>query len=279
MEQIGTCSITTDISEQKQTLIRLAQAQKMEAVGRLTGGVAHDFNNLLAIIQGNAELLSERAENDPSLTQPILHASTRGAELTHSLLAFARQQTLKLRSIDLIALVERMIDLLSRTLGPDIRIERKMESGPVRALADPGQVEMALLNLALNARDAIGTDGTLRIACRCVPKPPAATKVGAGPYVMPEVADDGHGMSSETRMHAFEPFFTIKKFGKCSGLGLAMVYGFAKQSGGPHLCQSLVGVGTIMSLFLAGSGPRHRPEEGTRCRPSAAGTRRDYSAA
>ncbi len=246
-QTMGSCSITTDITEQKQFQTRLASGQKMEAVGRLTGGIAHDFNNLLAVIQGNAELLVEEVGGSRSLIQPILHASARGAELTHSLLAFARKQTLNPVVFDLGALMERTSALLSRTLGPGVRILRRTPPEPVCALADPGQVELALLNLALNARDAMPAEGTLTITCKRAP----FRLGGQGrAFVLLKVADDGCGMSPETRRRAFEPFYTTKETGKGSGLGLAMVYGFAKQSGGWVTCHSREGEGTTISLFL-----------------------------
>lgn len=254
---LGTCSIRTDITEQKHIQMRLASGQKMEAVGRLTGGIAHDFNNLLAVIQGNAELLAAEISGNRDLIRPILHASARGAELTHSLLAFARKQTLRPEAFDLAALVERMTELLARTLGPGIRIEREVAPGEVCALADPGQVELALLNLALNARDAMSGEGVLTITCS---KAPFGSGGQGQSFVLLKVGDNGCGMSPEMQRHAFEPFFTTKEIGKGSGLGLAMVYGFAKQSGGWVTCRSQEAVGTSISLFLpeAAAGNQRR---------------------
>ncbi|MEQ8653939.1 MAG: ATP-binding protein [Kiloniellales bacterium] len=262
-QTLGTCSITTDITEQKAFQSRLASGQKMEAVGRLTGGIAHDFNNLLAVIQGNAELLAEEIGGGRALIQPILHASARGAELIHSLLAFARKQTLRPEAVDLGSLVDRTIDLLSRTLGPGITIQREISATTVCALADPGQVELALLNLALNARDAMAGEGTLTITCK---KAPLGSGGQGKAFVLLSVADDGCGMSPEARQHAFEPFYTTKETGKGSGLGLAMVYGFSKQSGGWVTCRSTEGEGTTITLFLPAAA-----EEGcSRAKPATA---------
>ncbi len=270
-ETHGTCSITTDITEQRQYQVGLARAQKMEAVGRLTGGIAHDFNNLLAVIQGNAELLAEEGGHDQSLIQPILHASGRGAELTHSLLAFARKQALRPEVVDLVVLVERTVELLSRTLGPSIRIVRKTSGDQVCALADPGQIELALLNLALNARDAMPGEGTLTIDCRTAPSTASKIEGKPKPLALLEVTDTGCGMSPETRRRAFEPFYTTKDTGQGSGLGLAMVYGFAKQSGGKVTCLSREGEGTVMSLYLPLVSEEAEEERKPKATPLATG--------
>ncbi len=258
-EPLGTCSITTDITEHKRIQEQLAQVQKMEALGRLTGGVAHDFNNLLAIVQGNAELLADLKGADPELVQPILHASRRGSELTHALLAFARQQALRPQAIDLVALIEQTITILRHTLDPGIAIETDLPEQPLYAFADPGQVELALLNLAFNARDAIGEQGRLSIGCSRRAGPDRSADARA--FILVEVADDGEGMSAETRQRAFEPFYTTKEGGKGSGLGLAMVYGFARQSGGHVTCDSREGAGTRIVLYLPEAetaGPRQK---------------------
>jgi len=252
---LGICSITSDITEMKEAEARLAQAHKMEAVGQLTGGVAHDFNNLLAVIQGNAEVLARRIQGQSALLESILRASGRGAELTHRLLAFSRQQMLVAQPTDLSRLVTGMTDLLQRTLGGSIEIQTHAEINLACVLADPGQVENAILNLAINARDAMPDGGTLTIACRNVhigranaEKMPEAIP---GNYVAVEVTDDGEGMPPEILAHAFEPFFTTKEVGKGSGLGLSMVYGFVKQSGGHVTITSNIGQGTIVTLYLA----------------------------
>ena len=250
----GVGVISLDITEQMRMENQLLQAQKMEAVGRLTGGVAHDFNNLLAVILGNAELLDEHAGGDGPLTSPIIHAAERGAELTQRLLAFARKQPLNPRTIDLGELVFGMSELLNRTLGETIEIQTGATTGLWSALADPGQVENAVLNLALNARDAMPGGGTLTIECLNAELDAAYVSQNpdsrAGQYVRLSVSDTGTGMPAEVKNRIFEPFFTTKDVGSGSGLGLSMVYGFAMQSGGHVNVQSEAGRGTTVSLYL-----------------------------
>ncbi len=247
-------AINTDITQYKAMEEQLAHAQKMEAVGNLTGGVAHDFNNLLTVIQGNAQLLAHKVQGLESLTDPILRASKRGAELTQRLLAFSRRQPLRPRPTDLSALVDGMRELLSRTLGETIEISVSQPSGLWPALVDAGQVENALLNLAINSRDAMPDGGRLDIAC-------ANRVIGArdtlanpdikpGDYVVISVGDTGTGMSPEVKERAFEPFFTTKEVGQGSGLGLSMIYGFAKQSGGFITIDSTENLGTTIKLHL-----------------------------
>ncbi len=250
----GYFTLAEDVTEMMQAEERLRQGQKMEAVGQLTGGVAHDFNNLLAVIQGNTELLAESAGDDLPLAQDVLRATARGAELTQRLLAFSRQQPLRPQSIDLAELVGGMSDLLARTLGETIQIEAVADPHLWAASADPGQVESALLNLAINARDAMPGGGKLiieyanaRLDEGYVERNPEAV---AGDYVILAVSDTGVGMSPEVQEHAFEPFFTTKDVGEGSGLGLSMVYGFAKQSGGHVSIYSEAGHGTTVKLYL-----------------------------
>ncbi len=243
-----------DLTEEKKAEERLKQAQKMEAVGQLTGGVAHDFNNLLAVIQGNAELLDDKAGEDKVLTQAILRASARGAELTHRLLAFSRLQPLAARSTDLATLVAGLTDLLKRTLGATIEIETTAADDLAPVMADPGQLENALLNLAINARDAMQSGGKLTIGCHNVRLDEAFAAripdVAAGDYVVLSVSDSGTGMSAEVQAQAFQPFFTTKEVGQGSGLGLSMIYGFVKQSGGHVTIYSEIGHGTTVKLYL-----------------------------
>jgi len=264
-EIIGVCSMTSDITEMKEAEARLAQAQKMEAVGQLTGGVAHDFNNLLAVIQGNAEILARRIQGEKALLDSILRASARGAELTHRLLAFSRQQMLVAQPTDLAKLVTGMTDLLQRTLGETIEIKTFAEENLASVLADPGQIENALLNLAINARDAMPEGGTLAIACRNVRLDDAAAsaipEAVPGDYVAIEVSDNGEGMAPEVLSHAFEPFFTTKEVGKGSGLGLSMVYGFVKQSGGHVSICSEPDQGTTVTLYLTQTEEASKPKE------------------
>ncbi|MDX1485218.1 MAG: response regulator [Alphaproteobacteria bacterium] len=248
----------SDITEYRATKEQLVQAQKMEAVGQLTGGVAHDFNNLLAVIMGNAELLAEKPKNADRLISNILRASARGAELTKLLLAYSRRQPLHPRPVDLARLVPNMQALLERTLGEtiDVRLDLASDLWPV--LADPGQVENALLNLALNARDAMPQGGTVTIACSNAGPggdPAEQESEGeTGDFVLLSVRDTGTGMTAEIAERAFEPFFTTKEVGHGSGLGLSMVYGFTKQSGGHVAIDSDEGAGTTVRLYLPRAG-------------------------
>jgi PAS domain S-box-containing protein len=243
-----------DLSETKQAEARLQQAQKMEAVGQLTGGVAHDFNNLLGVILGNAEILSDTVGEDHPMPRAIMRAANRGAELTQRLLAFSRQQPLRPSSFDLSKLVTDMQDLLKRTLGATYDIKTIAPEDLWKASADPGQVENALLNLAINARDAMPGGGNLTIECSntvldedYVLENPESVP---GAYVQLSVSDDGFGMSEDVQARAFEPFFTTKDVGEGSGLGLSMIYGFAKQSNGHVAIVSEQGHGTTVNLYL-----------------------------
>jgi signal transduction histidine kinase len=244
-----------DVTEQRETEAQLLQAQKMESVGQLTGGIAHDFNNLLTVIIGNLDLALDRV---PSAMRPAidraLQAAERGAALIQRLLAFSRRQTLVPEALDFNSLVAGMEDLLRRTLGEHIGIELKPSRGLWLASADRGQVENALLNLAINARDAMPGGGKLTIETGNVhlDEDYAArnAEVAAGDYVMMAVTDTGSGMPPEIVERAFEPFFTTKEVGKGSGLGLSMIYGFAKQSGGHLKIYSEVGHGTTVRLYL-----------------------------
>ena len=246
------------ITERKRMEAELRQAQKMEAVGNLTGGVAHDFNNLLGVIMGNAELLEDSLGSDDKQLHAIVRAATRGSELTQRMLAFSRQQPLRPQSIDLWALVSGMSNLLTRTLGETIEIETRTAPDLWSVSADPGQVENVLLNLALNARDAMPDGGKLTIACENVHLDASFAvcnrEVEAGDYLVLSVSDNGTGMSAEVRARAFDPFFTTKDVGEGSGLGLSMVYGFAKQSGGQVTIYSEEGRGTTVKLYLPRTG-------------------------
>ncbi len=250
-----------DITQRRLTEESLRQAQKMEAVGQLTGGMAHDFNNLLAIILGNLELLAEQLQ-DPAmgnLVQEALVAVERGASLTHRLLAFSRRQPLRSKKTDLNQLVAGMSDLLRRSLGETIALRTHLAENLLPTVIDPGQFEAALLNLVVNARDAMPLSGQLTIetANYCLHEDVAHTRlyeVEPGQYVMLAVGDTGSGMAPDVQRHAFEPFFTTKEVGQGSGLGLSMVYGLVKQSGGFIHLDSEVGQGTTLRLYLPAAG-------------------------
>jgi len=259
---IGSTRIFTgfirDISARAKMEQELRQAQKMEAVGQLSGGLAHDFNNLLTVITGNLEMLEGRIERaeDREMLGEAAEAAELGAQLANRLLALGRRQPLNPKPIDLSALVAAMADLLRRSLGEMIRMEMRLAPRPHLTLADPGEVETALLNLALNARDAMPEGGSLVIETANVDADmdvlTGRAKAGPAPgrYVMLAVTDTGVGMTPEVRERAFEPFFTTKGAGVGSGLGLSMVYGFVKQSGGHVQLDSEPGHGTTVRIHL-----------------------------
>jgi PAS domain S-box-containing protein len=249
--------IIHDLTEHKRTEEQLIQAQKMETVGQLSGGMAHDFNNLLTVIIGNAEALRDKLKMRPDLSQmcdSIMGAGDRGAELTRRLLAFSRRQTLQPVVVDCNGLVESMRVLLRRTLRDDIEIKISRDMDRVRAFADAAQLESAILNLALNAQDAMPGGGCLAISTGTASLDEryrdTHPEVLPGDYVMISVTDDGEGMSESVRERAFEPFFTTKEVGKGSGLGLSMVYGFIKQSNGHVSIYSEPELGTTVRLYL-----------------------------
>jgi signal transduction histidine kinase len=236
---------------------RLRQAQKMEVVGQLAGGVAHDFNNILAIIYGNLDLLDEALGDRPDLRQIVQHtmkAAGRGASLTHQLLAYSRLQPLDSRVIDVGKLVVEMTRLLERTLGETIEVETRVPDNLSKALIDRHQLENALVNLAVNARDAMPDGGKLMIEAQDTVLDQAYAEqhleVTPGRYVMLAVTDTGTGMSKDVLERALEPFFTTKPTGQGTGLGLSMVYGFVKQSKGHLKIYSEVGHGTTVRLYL-----------------------------
>jgi signal transduction histidine kinase/ActR/RegA family two-component response regulator len=236
---------------------QLHQAQKMEAVGQLTGGIAHDFNNLLMVVLGNLDEMSDRLNRDDTL-RPLIRAAIaaaeRGADLTQQLLAFARRQPLRPQPIDCNQTIEGMTDLLRRTLGERVDIRVALADDLPAAVADAAQVQNALLNLTINARDAMPDGGKLVIETSVAHLDEdyriANTDVAPGDYVMIAVTDTGTGMPPTVIARAFDPFFTTKEIGKGSGLGLSMVYGFAKQSGGHAKIYSEVGQGTTVKLYL-----------------------------
>lgn len=246
--------LLTDISQRKQLEATLLVSQRMEAVGQLTGGIAHDFNNLLTVIQGNAELLAELEQEHSDLVEEIVRAVRRGADLTRHLLAFAGKQTLIPKSINLAHLIAPMKKTLLRTISEMITIEVKVSDNLWNVQADPTQLEAAILNMALNARDAMPLGGTITIVCENTSIDTTSEytdlDLADDQYVKISVTDTGQGMTKETRMKAFEPFFTTKGVGKGSGLGLSMVQGFSRQSRGTVSIRSDYGHGTTVSVFL-----------------------------
>jgi PAS domain S-box-containing protein len=260
-ELVGFAKITRDITERRTaqqeleaTRARFIQSQKMEAIGQLTGGVAHDFNNLLAVVLGNLNLARKRLPPDRKLMQLIensIQAAERGATLTKRMLAFARRQELTVGPVDVPELVRGMAELLQRSIGPTILVNTQFPLQLPLAFADANQLELALLNLAVNARDAMPEGGTITIAAQG--KQVGADEgrgLAAGRYVCLSVTDTGEGMDEQTLARAAEPFFTTKGVGKGTGLGLSMVHGFAEQSGGRLLLTSTKGQGTTAELCL-----------------------------
>ena len=246
-----------DATERKSLEAQLQQAAKMEAVGRLAGGVAHDFNNLLTIINGYSELLLEKFAADPSTggyLKEINDAGGRAASLTRQLLAFSRLQVLAPQVLDLNALVTNLEKMLRRLIGEDVQLNTLLDPALRRIKADPGQVEQVLMNLAVNARDAMPIGGYLTLETRNVELDDEYARnhptVTPGPHVMVSVSDTGVGMTPETQARIFEPFFTTKGIGKGTGLGLATVYGIVKQSGGSIWVYSELGQGTVFKIYF-----------------------------
>ena len=246
-----------DITERKLTTQRLHQAQKMEAIGQLTGGLAHDFNNLLTIIMGNLQLLEGKLSGDEKAVKranEALDAARKGSDLTRQLLAFARKQDLEPQEVRVNDLVTGMEALISRTLGENVELKVDVTGGSPKVLIDPSQFESSILNLAINARDAMPNGGLLTIETQTVyldheyaEKHP---EVVPGHHVLVAISDTGVGMSAELLEKVFHPFFTTKEAGKGTGLGLSMVYGFIKQSGGHISIYSEVGHGTSVKMYL-----------------------------
>ncbi|MFO1123668.1 MAG: PAS domain S-box protein [Hyphomicrobiales bacterium] len=245
-----------DMTEKQDVAKSLQRAQKMEAIGQLTGGLAHDFNNLLTVIIGNLELLEGKLPDDRSTKRlsEAITAARKGSDLTRQMLAFARKQVLEPREVQLNDLVTDLAPLLSRTIGEMVQLKVAVMDGEPKAIIDPSQLESAILNLAINARDAMPKGGHLTIETQPVYLDQAyATKfpeVTPGHYVLVAVSDTGAGMSAELLERVFQPFFTTKTQGKGSGLGLSMVYGFIKQSGGHISIYSEVGHGTAVKMYL-----------------------------
>ena len=256
--------VTVAVDERMRAEETLRQSQKMEAVGQLTGGVAHDFNNLLTIIIGGLDAIGRQIEKIPDSHEVArirrsramaLHGAQRAAALTARLLAFSRLQPLDPKPLDVSRLIFGLADLLQRTLGETIALETVSGAGLWRAFADPAQLENALINLAVNARDAMPEGGRLTIETQNVSLDESyvaafAEPVAPGQYVLIAVSDTGHGMNEETLAQVFEPFFTTKESGKGTGLGLSQVYGFVRQSGGHIRIYSEIGEGTSVKVYL-----------------------------
>jgi signal transduction histidine kinase len=239
--------------EREAALAQLHEMQKLESLGQLTGGVAHDFNNVLAAVLGNLDVLSRRPNEDTEARRFIegaMKAAERGAALTKRMLAFARRQELKPETVEVAQLVGGMTEMLRRSLGPTVQIATEFQPGLAPTLVDPNQLELALLNLSLNARDAMPNGGRLTIGARAEILTAGVRGLPAGHYVCISVADTGIGMDEMTLKRATEPFFTTKGIGKGTGLGLSMVHGFAAQSGGIARITSRVGSGTTIELWL-----------------------------
>jgi PAS domain S-box-containing protein len=259
-EVVGFAKITRDITERQEAQLALerarealSQAQKLEAIGQLTGGIAHDFNNLLMAVLGSLELAQKRLPDDPQINRLIgnaIHGARRGATLTQRMLAFARRQELKRESIDLAELVLGMEELLTQSLGAAFTLNFELAPRLPAVESDPVQLESALLNVVVNARDAMPDGGTITVTAERASVGPGAADLGAGDYVRLVVADEGEGMDEATLARATEPFFTTKGIGKGTGLGLAMIHGLTTQSGGALRLKSRVGAGTQVELWL-----------------------------
>jgi nitrogen-specific signal transduction histidine kinase len=261
-EQLFACAVR-DLSSRRQIEAQLRQAQKMEAVGQLTGGIAHDFNNLLTIVIGNLQLLDledSRIEDRHKLREAALDAAMRGAELTRRLLAFSRQQVLTPKVLRVNDLVRGIVPLLERTLGEVITLHTVLSTEVWTTRVDPSQLENSLVNLAINARDAMPAGGRLTVETSNgrIDQDYAAQypEVEPGDYVRITVSDSGSGIPNDVLPHVFDPFFSTKDTGKGSGLGLSMVHGFVKQSAGHIRIYSERGHGTLVNIYL----PRSRDE-------------------
>jgi signal transduction histidine kinase len=268
--------LVQEIAHREKAQVALVQSQKMEALGQLTGGIAHDFNNLLTVIGGNLELIHQRLEDKrmARLVDSARQAAARAAKLTNQLLGFSRSQGLQLRPVDLNELIGGMNDLLARTIGPLFRVEITLDPREPWAVADVNQLELAILNLAINARDAMSEGGALRVLNGRSDTPPPGLEPGS--YAVISVSDSGSGIAPELLEKVFDPFFTTKPLGKGTGLGLSQVYGVARQSGGTVRIDSQVGVGTTVEIWLpeAPRGARAAPEQAVGMLASAGGGER-----
>ncbi|RON24185.1 hybrid sensor histidine kinase/response regulator [Pseudomonas brassicacearum] len=258
---LGFAKITRDITEAtlaqqdlERTREALFQAQKMQAIGQLSGGIAHDFNNLLTVILGNLEIVRKRVADDPKVMRLIDNATQgalRGVSLTQRMLAFARRQELKYESVDIPGLIEGISGLLRSSLGPAVQLETRFSPGLVPVMADNNQLELAVLNLATNARDAMPHGGKIVISAQTEEvHDHSALSLAPGQYVCMSIADTGEGMDAGTLASAMDPFFTTKGIGKGTGLGLSMVHGFIEQLGGRFVLKSKAGSGTRAELWI-----------------------------
>jgi PAS domain S-box-containing protein len=265
-ELVGFAKITRDVTQQRNAAVELDrarealfQSQKTEAIGKLTGGVAHDFNNLLMVIQSCLDMLDLKLPHDTQLHKLVTNAQSavqRGAALTQRMLAFARRQELRVAPVDIIALVRNMTDLLGRSLGPLVNINTMFPAALHPVKTDANQLELALMNLAVNARDAMPEGGELTITARnVVIDAKHSTRLAPGEYVCLSVTDEGDGMDDDTLAKATEPFFTTKGVGKGTGLGLSMVHGLVEQSGGRLVIKSSKSFGTRVEMWLPSAQP------------------------
>jgi PAS domain S-box-containing protein len=259
-QALGFFVFSYEVTEQKRMQAALIQAQKMEAIGQLTGGLAHDFNNLLTVIIGNLAALQDQRPNDPAIADfvsPALQSARRGAELIKRLLTFSRQQPLEPQAVDIRQLITDLMRLIRRTLPDTIAVNSRFNGNLLYARVDPAQLESALLNFALNARDAMPDGGSLQIAAAPVELGHDASRyeIPPGDYIRIVISDTGCGMDAHTLAHACEPFFTTKRLGLGSGLGLPMASGFIRQSGGCMQLNSTPGQGTQVELLLPSTPP------------------------
>jgi PAS domain S-box-containing protein len=258
MGQPAILATVTDISDRVKLEDQLRQAQKMEAIGRLAGGIAHDFNNLLTAIRGNAELMSHRVKQDAAMAQEvdeILHAADRAASLTRQLLAFSRKQVLQPVAIDVNEIVGAVARMARRLIGTEVQLKLELATSVADVLADPAQIEQVLLNLIVNARDAMPSGGMITVKTANVTLAADAPEIrqaaiAPGPFVMLAVIDHGVGMDQATQARIFEPFFTTKETGRGTGLGLSTVYGIIRQTGGAITVTSEPGTGAAFHVYL-----------------------------
>jgi signal transduction histidine kinase/ActR/RegA family two-component response regulator len=256
-EPLRTAGVGIDVTERQRLEMNLQQAQKMEAIGQLAGGVAHDFNNLLVAIMGFTQMSLARLEPEHRVRrdlEAVLKAAHSAESLTRQLLAFSRKQILQPQILDLNVVVERLQDLLRRTIGEDVQLVTRLGADIGRVSADPGQIEQVVMNLVVNARDAMPRGGVVTIATQSVTLDNAYVEqhpgAAAGPHVMIAITDTGSGMTEAVRARLFEPFFTTKEQGKGTGLGLATVYGIVRQSGGFIWVDTELGRGTAFQVYL-----------------------------